>query len=114
MSSGSGRGDYDFLLGCFLRPFWLMAGNALLALAFLQIFFSRTPFCSWLDLFFWSVVGLRIAARFADVTYFCIATAEQQAISRTGDSRVITLIVVTASVWFMAHLPAPCLPLPTD
>jgi hypothetical protein len=105
--------EHDSLPGCFLRLFWLMIGNALLALALLQILFSQAPFFSGVDLFFWSVVGGMIAARFADVAYFRPATAAAQPTAlSSGWQYVLTLIVAAATAWILAHLAAPWLPLP--
>jgi hypothetical protein len=115
MSSGGANrdGEYDSLSGCFLRLFWLMAGNALLALALLQILFSRAPFFSRVDLFFWSIVGLIIIARFADVTYFHGSNARGEPASVYDSWRyVILLLVVATSAWLLAHLAADWLQVP--
>lgn len=109
MSSGGAKrdGEYDSLSGCFLRLFWLMAGHALLALALLQILFTRAPFFAWIDAFFWSVVGMMAAARFADIFYFTAARADGRPATPRDGWRYVLLLVVAASIgWLIAHLAA--------
>lgn len=104
-------GQYDSLSGCLLRLFWLMLGNVLLALAILQILFSRPPFFSGVDGFFWLVVGVMIAARFLDLSYFSRTRADGQPATATDGWRYVVILVVAAAiVWMVAHMAAHWLP----
>ena len=96
---------HDSLSGCLLRLFWLLGGNAVLAIVGVQILFNAPPMFSRVDAVYWSVVVLIIAARYADMRYFKGATAGGKPSSFDDWRRHTLILVVSAGVaWFAARL----------
>ena len=97
--------EHDSASGCLLRLFWLLLGNALLVIVALQILVREWGGFSGLDVAYWSVVLLLLAARYADVRYFKGTTAEGKP-STLGDWRRYAFILVLSAgaVWLAVHL----------
>jgi hypothetical protein len=90
--------------GCLFRLFWMILGNmALLAVAG-QLLTCPRGWFSGLDVAYWSVVALLIAARYADIRY-CKGTTGEGKPCTLEDWRRYAVIVVlsTGVVWLALH-----------
>lgn len=103
-SDGSPSGR---LAGLLARLFWMLAGNALLALLTISIAFRDGTSLSPSDVAFWTVVALLVVVRWADVRLLGGETADGEP-ATTADWRRYTamLIAISLAVWLAAHASA--------
>ena len=95
---------YTPVSGCLARLFWLVGGNAMLALALLQILFTQPPIFSLVDAFYGSIVVLILVARYVDIRYFHGATGEGKPSTMADWRRHASIEVGAAAVaWCAAH-----------
>ena len=95
--------QFDPLSGCLLRFFWLVLGNLTLVIVAGRTLASSGAVYH-LDLIYWSVVGLILAARFADIRYFQGATGEGRPASMTDWRRhAVYLLLVAGTAWGLIH-----------
>ena len=90
--------DFDSSSGCLLRLFWLLLGNAVLVIVALQILIRVGGVFSGLDVVYWSVVALILAARYADIRYFKGTTAEGKPSTLEDWRRYAFILVLSAGV----------------
>ncbi len=100
----SPKSKEDTISGCFVRFFWMAAGN--MALFFLAISMCQNEALKFSasDGAFWAVVVLLIAIRFVDIAYLHGETADGDPATRSDWKRYVAVLLGTASiVWVAAH-----------
>ncbi len=86
-----------------LRVFWMFLGNSVLALSALLIMQKGMSF-SPIDILYWLIIPLLIAARYADISWFKGDTAYGEPASMTHWRQyAVKLLLIGAGVWFAAH-----------
>jgi hypothetical protein len=96
------RPDLDASSGRLARLFSLL-GNLVLLVFALQIFHGGARF-SGLDAVYWVIVGVILAARYADICCFQAMAAERKRVSLEDWRRYAFVVVPTAGAgWLAVH-----------
>ena len=93
--------------GCLVRAFWMLLGNALLALAAIGIAKTHERFLSLADLAFWGCFLALLGARYVDIRKYSGLTGTGE-VANMAHWRRHALILAAAAVglWVAAHLGA--------
>jgi len=103
-ASGAGKGEPQPVSGCFVWLGWMIGGNTLLFA--LTILIARGP--RWTvtvkDVLFWTIVGLVVLLRYADMKWFGKRTADGEP-ARARDFRryVAGLVAFWLALWVLGH-----------
>jgi hypothetical protein len=90
--------------GCLLRLYWMILGNALLALALISIFRNTEGFLSVADIVFVCAVAALLAARWVDIVKLNGLTASGDPATPGHLKRyIVVLVVASAVLWGLAH-----------
>lgn len=93
----------DNNLGCLLRVYWMMVGNALVAFAAYNIAQTRGEL-TLTDVIYWLFVASLIAARHVDIRHLHGLTSEGQPASmRDWRQYSLRVLAISAAVWIAAH-----------
>jgi hypothetical protein len=93
----------DNNFGCLLRIYWMMLGNALVAIAAYKIVQSADEL-SLVDLFYWVFVASLVMARYVDIRFLSGRTSEGQPATTTDWRRYsFRVLAISATVWLVAH-----------
>lgn len=96
--------ENDSLAGCLVRLFWMILGNALLALSAVSIIKRPTSDLSFGDVFYWGLVGCLLVARYVDVRHFQGRTADgEPASTKDWQTYAIVLLPIALGAWLVAH-----------
>jgi hypothetical protein len=91
-------------LGCVLRMFWMLAGNAIPMFTAIWIAKARVPWGSVADLLFWSAIVSLVLARYLDVAYFHGTTSTgEPATMAHWRKHALLAVVLGGVVWLAAH-----------
>lgn len=91
-------------LGCVLRIFWMLAGNAIPMFTAIWIAKDSIPFGSVADLLFWSAIVSLVLARYLDVAYFHGTTSTgEPATMAHWRKHALLAVVLGGVVWLAAH-----------
>jgi hypothetical protein len=93
-------------LGTLARLFWLLLGNAALVFIALALFQRHAPFThfSLLDLFYWIVAAMVIAARYCDIKYLDGLNGQGQPASMSDWRKYVILVLsLSAATWLAAR-----------
>ena len=98
---------YDPPAGCFFRLFWMLVGNAILAICALFIAQNYSGFLTAADAVYWITVGCLLAARYVDIRYLYGLTAEGGPASMAHWRRYAMLVLVASTgLWLVVHVVA--------
>ena len=90
--------------GCLLRLYWMILGNALLALALISIFRNTEGFLSVADIVFVCAVAALLAARCVDIVKLNGLTASGDPATPGHLKRyIVVLVLASAALWGLAH-----------
>ncbi|HYF51382.1 MAG TPA: hypothetical protein VEJ63_18350 [Planctomycetota bacterium] len=90
--------------GCFVRVYWLILGNALIAFSALFIFMKREGILSPVNLVFWSGVIAVIIFRLIDIQYFAGTTSKGEPANMAVFRKyAMTVVVICALLWGATH-----------
>ena len=90
-------------LGCLLRVYWMILGNALLAAAAYKIVQTEGEL-TLVDLVYWLLVGSLITVRYVDIRFVRGRTSEgQPATMKDWRQYTFGVLAASATLWFVAH-----------
>jgi hypothetical protein len=90
-------------LGCLLRVYWMILGNALLAAAAYKIVQTEGEL-TFVDLFYWLLVGSLITVRYVDIRFLLGRTSEgQPATMKDWRRYTLEVLAISATLWLAAH-----------
>lgn len=89
--------------GCLLRVYWMLLGNALVAVAAYKIAQAENAF-ALVDLVYWLIVSTLIGARYVDIRILHGRTGEGQPATMEHWKRYSLKVVgMSVFLWFVAH-----------
>ena len=96
---------YDAPWGCLLRLFWFLLGNIILVIVAVKLLLQPTRWFSGLDVFYWSVVVLIVAARYAEIRYFQ-GSAGDGKLATLQDWRRFAIVTLLSAggAWVAVHV----------
>ena len=95
---------HDHLAGCFLRFFWMIVGNAILVFCVVSMVKGHSNLLGLEDAFYWSLVGILLAARYVDIQYFNGQTANGEPASMADWRRYTVRVgIISVGLWLVAH-----------
>lgn len=98
------EGQHDSASGCLARLFWMMLGNAILAVAALKIFEGPSLGLTWADLVYWATVASLLVVRYADVRYLEGKRADGEPATMADWRRYSSMLTGSALVvWILLH-----------
>jgi hypothetical protein len=88
----------------FLRIYWMLAGNAGLALSGIAIAVEKKPWFSWIDILFWGICVSLIVARYLDI-YHCGGLTSESEPATPAHWRAYSIRVAAAALgwWIVSH-----------
>jgi hypothetical protein len=91
--------------GCLVRGFWMLLGNAMMAVYLVYIAQGDGPLYSFFSLGFWIVLGLVLYARYMDVTRFAGTTSEGDRPATMVDVKRFSKIqvAIAGTAWVVVH-----------
>jgi hypothetical protein len=94
----------DTAAGVLARLWWMLAGNAVLALSAVFILHNTTGFFHTADVVFWCAAASLVLIRYLDIRFLNGLTATgAPASARHWIKYTILLLVCSAVVWALAH-----------
>jgi len=92
-------------LGIMARLFWMLLGNAILALSVVFIFENKGGFFHTADWVFWITVATLMLVRYLDIRLLGGTTATgADATTAHWVKYVALLVACSATIWALAHL----------
>jgi hypothetical protein len=90
--------------GVLARLWWMLLGNAVLALSVVFIFHNTTGFFHAADVVFWCAAASLVLIRYVDIRFLNGLTAiGEPASMRHWVRYTVVLIVCSAAAWILAH-----------
>jgi len=84
--------------------FWMLAGNAILAISAFLIAQHHSSFLTAADGFYWTTVACLLLARYVDIRYLVGLTADGEPATMAHWRRyAVILVVVAIALWVAVH-----------
>jgi len=90
--------------GCLARIVWMMGGLFGSFMTAVAIWRYGKSSLSWLDGFYWGILLLALAARYAEIVWFePVAAADRKALLASLARALLVFVPVAVAVWGAAH-----------
>jgi hypothetical protein len=96
---------YDSIFSLLVRVFWMLLGNAILAISAIFITQGKDWKFQTADVVFWVIVAALLLARYLDIKFYSDSDSTGQPASMVNWRKYAAiLLIISTAVWVLAHV----------